>query len=196
LTKIPFIVIGVAAISFTVTFVVLYAFVLQPFMLPNQNQFSTPTPFTTLTPQPTTVNPTLTAARDLVGTWQTSSATKFYIKTDFATGQLEDVGSEDRTMTWTITATGDENTVDVEVQFSYSNRQLIDQSGYTPDVSPMFLTGTISGSRLTLQDGDRTVGTFDFTSDIIHGTWDDHWTLAFEQEVYTSTNGLTLMRQW
>src|SRR3989304_6525210 len=86
-------------------------------------------------------NPTpLTPARNLEGTWKTSFPVKFYIKTDFETfGELKDVGSEDRTMTWVITATSNENGVDVEVSFTVSNRQLATGSGYTPDVSPMFL---------------------------------------------------------
>jgi hypothetical protein len=197
LTKTPFLIIGVAAVSFTVAFVVLYAFVLQPLMLPNEDQFPTPTPFTTLTPQPTRANPTLTPARDLVGTWQTSYPATFYVKTDFSSPQLEDVGSENRTMTWVITSTNNENIVNVEITFAVTSRNLIDDSGYTPDVSPMFAQGTISGSTLTLQtSGDGTIGQFEFTSDIIHGTWNDSWTAAYSQQVYTATNGLTLARQW
>jgi hypothetical protein len=98
-------------------------------------------------------------------------------------------------MTWIITATNDENTVNVEVYFSVSNRQLVSDSGYTPDVSPMFLTGTISGTRLTLKTGDRTICECNFTTDIITGTWSDYWSMVYEQEVYTATNSLTLTRQ-
>jgi hypothetical protein len=103
-------------------------------------------------------------------------------------------------MTWVITEGENENEVNVEVQCTASNTQLVDGSGYTPDVSPMFLRGTISGATLTLHSSDtsddRIVGAFTYTSDIIQGTWDDHWTLVYEQEVYTTTNGLTLARQW
>ena len=64
------------------------------------------------------------------------------IATDYDNfGQLTDVGSEDRTMTWTITSTDKENIVFVYIEFSYSNRQLTAGSAYTPDVSPMQLTG-------------------------------------------------------
>src|SRR3990170_6760049 len=146
--------------------------------------------FQALTPTP------LTPARNLEGTWKTTFPVKFYIKTDFDTfGELQDVGSENRTMTWILTATSDENVVDVEVQFTVSNRQLTTGSGYTPDVSPMFLTGTISGTRLTLTSSGTTIGEFSFTTDIITGTWSDHWSMAYEQEVYTTTNSLTLNRQ-
>ena len=99
-------------------------------------------------------------------------------------------------MTWTITATGDENVVNVEVYFAVSNRQLVSGSGYKPDVSPMFLTGKISGTRLALKTGDNsTIGEFNFTTDIITGTWTDHWSMVYEQEVYTATNSLILVRQ-
>jgi hypothetical protein len=152
--------------------------------------------FQALNSEPEQTSPPLTPARKLEGTWKTSFPVTFYIKTDYETfGELQDVGTEDRTMTWIITATNDENTVNVEVQFTSSNRQLVSDSGYTPDVSPMFLTGTISGTRLTLKTGDRTVGEFSFTTDIITGTWSDHWSMVYEQEVYTKTNSLILNRQ-
>ena len=153
---------------------------------------------------PTATPAPLTPARNLEGTWKTTFSTKFYIKTDYATFQeLEDVGSENRTMTWTITATSDENIVNVKVEFTSSNRQLISDSGYIPDVSPMSLKGTISGTRLTLTttsssstiDQIGTVSEFSFTTDIITGTWHDHWNGLYEQEVYTATNGLILAKQ-
>jgi hypothetical protein len=150
--------------------------------------------FQALNPEPT--QPPLTPARNLEGTWKTTFPVTFYIKTDFETfGELQDVGTENRTMTWVITATNTENTVNVEVYFTASNRQLVADSGYTPDVSPMFLTGIVSGTRLTLKTGDRTISECNFTTDIITGTWSDHWSMVYEQEVYTETNSLILIRQ-
>ena len=150
--------------------------------------------FQTLNSEPT--QPPLSPARNLEGTWKTTFPIAFYIKTDFETfGELQDVGTENRTMTWIITATNSENTVNVEVYFTASNRQLVADSGYTPDVSPMFLTGTISGTRLTLKTGDRTICECNFTTDIITGTWSDYWSMVYEQEVYTKTNSLILTRQ-
>jgi len=145
----------------------------------------------------------LTPTRDIEGTWTTTFATEFKIATDYQTfTSLEDVGSEYRTMTWTITSTSNENIVLVNVAFSYSNRTLISSSGYTPDVSPMQLTGTINGSQLTLTRGDQgpieqvgSVGVFTFTSTQMEGTWHDHWEGVYEQNVYTVTNGLKLMKQ-
>ena len=145
----------------------------------------------------------LTPTRDIVGTWQTTFSTKFNIATDFISfGGLEDVGSENRTMAWTISATNNENVVVVDVQFSYSNRQLVSGSGYTPDVSPMQLTGIINGTQLTLTRGDSgpikqigSVGVFTFTTHNMEGTWHDHWSGVYEQNVYTQTDGLKLIKQ-
>ncbi len=145
----------------------------------------------------------LTPTRDIEGTWKTTLSTQFTIATDYENfGQLTNVGSEDRTMTWTITGTSDEHTVIVDVQFAYSNRQLVQGSGYTPDVSPMQLTGTINGTQLTITNGNvgpieqiGSVGVFTFTSSQMEGTWHDHWNGVYEQNVYTSTNGLKLMKQ-
>jgi hypothetical protein len=145
----------------------------------------------------------LTPTRDIEGTWTTTFATEFKISTDYQTfTSLDNVGSEYRTMTWTITPTSDENTVLVNVQFSYSNRTLISGSGYTPDVSPMQLTGTINGTQLTLTRGNQgpieqigSVGVFTFTTTQMEGTWHDHWEGAYEQNVYTQINGLKLMKQ-
>ena len=152
--------------------------------------------FQALNSEPEPTQPPLTPARNLEGTWKTAFPVAFYIKTDYETfGELQDVGTENRTMTWIITATNYENTVNVEVRFTASSRQLVSDSGYTPDVSPMFLTGTISGTRLTLKTGDRTICECNFTTDIITGTWSDHWSMVYEQEVYTTANSLILTRQ-
>jgi len=145
----------------------------------------------------------LTPTRDIEGTWQTTFATEFKIATDFQTfDTLEDVGSEYRTMTWKITPTSDENRVIVDITFSYSNRTLISGSGYTPDVSPMQVTGIINGTQLTLTKPSQgpiqqigSVGEFTFTTSQMQGTWHDHWDCAYEQNVYTAINGLKLMKQ-
>jgi hypothetical protein len=145
----------------------------------------------------------LTPTRNVEGTWKTMLSTQFMIATDYENfGQLTDVGSEDRTMTWTITSTDKENIVSVYIEFTYSNRQLTTGSGYTPDISPMQLTGIINATQLTLTKGDvgpidqvGSVGVFTFTSTQMEGTWHDHWNGVYEQNVYTTTNALKLMKQ-
>lgn len=88
----------------------------------------------------------LTAARKIEGTWKTNLPIKFYIKTDFCTGVLEDVATDNRDVTMEIKETGD-NSVDIIMSFFTSNFSITNEncdnsSGYTPDVSPMFLQGS------------------------------------------------------
>jgi hypothetical protein len=150
----------------------------------------------------TFINTPLSAARNLAGTWKTSFPTKFYLATDFDTGTLQDIGSEDRQVTWIITSTADPNVVEIEVDFTVSNRQLTG-GGYTPDISGNIYGGIISSSSLSVVDRgsdilgtpDRVVGEFTFTSDILTGTWNDEWTMAYTQRVYTDVNALMLTRQ-
>lgn len=148
---------------------------------------------------------TLTPARNLVGTWKTSFPVTFYIQTDFdgMASELQDVASEERMVTWIITEGDSENTVYIEQRFTSSNwrsyvtpeNPYYPSTGYVPNVSPSFLTGIISGTRLTVMSGNRIVGEFSFTSDIIHGTWDDSETILFSrQRVYTAPENLILTR--
>ncbi len=120
----------------------------------------------------------------------------FRIQTDFRNWpELEEVGSEERMVTWVVTRGSSENTVRIEQRFTVSSRQLVSGSGYVPDVSPSFFTGIVSGSRLTVMSGSRIVGEFSFTSDLIQGTWDDSWSMGYTQRVYTDTNALILNRE-
>lgn len=101
-------------------------------------------------------------------------------------------------MTWTISRTFNPTVVSVDVSFVVVSKSI---SGmYVPDVSPNTYEGRISGTRLTLVDPEsllfeeRIVGEFSFTSTSIMGTWNDSWTGMYFQMVYTSVNGLTLVR--
>jgi len=144
----------------------------------------------------------LSPARKLEGTWKTPFAVKFYFKNDFDTGEYQDVGSQDRMITWIITATSDENIVDIEMRFNSSNTQ-ITSSGWIPDVSPMYYQGLISSSHLTLLGynvdtgkHDIIVGEFDFTAYFIEGTWNEYWELlGFKFGEYTESKALKLNKQ-
>lgn len=146
---------------------------------------------------------TLTPTRDIEGTWKTTLATQFIIATDYDDFEnLKDIGTENRAMTWTITPTDNENIVFVKVEFAVSNRQVASGSGFIGDVSPMQLTGTINGTQLTLTKADvgpikqnGSVGVFTFTSTQMEGTWHDNWSGVYEQNVYTTINGLKLMKK-
>jgi len=150
--------------------------------------------------------PLLTPTRPIEGTWKTSFPTQFTVATDFSSYQLADVGTQDRMVTFTITGTSNENIVNVKVEYSSSNSHFISDSGYVPDVSPMFYIGTIDGTKLTLNINNEgsiglplnqvgSVGEFTFTSTQMQGTWHDHWDGVYEQSVYTATNALKLMKQ-
>ncbi len=144
----------------------------------------------------------LTPGPFLAGSWRTAFATTFNVQTDFRNPPtMTYEGSQQRTMTWTITRTFNVNIVDVEVSFSVVSSSINGGSGYTPDVSPMGFEGRISGTRLTLVDlpsfaqpEERIVGEFSFTSSSIMGTWNDTWEMAYRQSVYTAVNGLILVR--
>jgi hypothetical protein len=148
-------------------------------------------------------NGVLTPTRDIVGTWKTTFSTEFILATDYEDfTTLQDIGTENRTMTWTITATNDENIVNVDVEFRITSKNIASGSGYIEDISPMQLTGIINGTQLTLTkdsvggiDQIGSVGVFTFTSTQMQGTWHDHWEGVWEQNVYTITNGLKLMKQ-
>ncbi|MGC8578750.1 MAG: hypothetical protein ACP5QW_01090 [bacterium] len=144
----------------------------------------------------------LTPARNIVGTWKTTFPTTFYIKTDFCTldGTLELVASEDRMVTFIISAvSGTDTQVNIEQDFTSSNFTIIKScfgTGYVPDVSPNFYTGVITGTTLVVYDSSHIQkGIFTFTTDLMQGTWDDSWCMAGCQEVYTNTNQLKLTRQ-
>jgi hypothetical protein len=138
----------------------------------------------------------LSPARNLVGTWKTPFPVKFFIQTDFRNleGNLEDAASLDRTMTWVITATGNENEVNIECHATDSNIQQVAADppvAYTPDVFPIGFTGNImSSSRLITPMGE-----FTFTNDIISGTWDHTEEVLYSQREFTQSGALKLTRQ-
>jgi len=138
----------------------------------------------------------LSPARDLTGTWKTAFPVNFYIKTDFLTGNLEEVGSEERMMEWVISPGAGENEVNIDISFIVNNRTLVTGSGYTPDIPLMSLKGDVESSSLTLRaNNGRVIGVFSFTSDLMMGTWNDSWSMAYSQEVYTHSNELKLVRE-
>ncbi len=141
----------------------------------------------------------LSPAREMEGTWQTTFPVTFYIKTDYCSSQLELVASEEREVTMIITRDTD-YTVNIELRYTGSNFTVLDSqcdpTGYVPDVSPMYLRGNISGTQLTVMNSEpRVLGIFQFTTDLMEGTWSDMWCGVYCQDVYTEENQLKLTRQ-
>jgi len=142
--------------------------------------------------------PPLSAARNLAGTWKTAFPVKVYFKTDWCTDAPRLVASQPWNVTFVITQGQDQNHVDVEMDFTSSGFTVINgcpDTGIVPEVSPMFYTGLISSSKLLLSKGTMVVGEFNFTTDILTGTFDYAWSSIYSQEEYTATNALTLIRQ-
>lgn len=140
----------------------------------------------------------LTPARNLVGTWTMSFPATVYFDNDWCTSSPTTVFSQDWNATWVITKGANDNTVDVQMNFSTANNQVINgcpDTGVVPEVSPLFLTGNISGSRLTLYEGQDSAGVFDFTSDNIQGDFDYTWCMAYCQREHSENRTFILNKQ-
>jgi len=142
----------------------------------------------------------LPPARSLIGKWKTPLFVTYHIQTDFVNFVLEDVATEKRMVTWTITKGPNEKTVNIEQTFRSKDFTPLHPewgaTGYTPDVSPTFLIGKISGTRLTVKDNSgHHYGTFTFTTHLMKGNWDDEWEMAYSQRVYTVKKELKLMKK-
>lgn len=141
----------------------------------------------------------LTPARKLVGTWKAPLPVKVNFETDFCDfGTLSLVLTQMWDITFVITEGIDENHVDVKMTFIPSNTTIVggcSGTGVVPEVSPMYLKGTISSSRMDVAYGSTPAGVFNFTTDILTGTFDFTWSGVYDQREYTATNGLTLIRQ-
>lgn len=142
--------------------------------------------------------PPLTAARSLVGTWKTAFPVTVYFKTDWCGRGLSLVASQPWNVTFTVTRGQDDNHVSVDMDFTTSAFTTINGcpgTGIVPEVPPLTFAGLISSSNLVLSRGTKVVGEFNFTTDILTGTFDYTWTAVYSQEEYTATNALILIRQ-
>lgn len=139
----------------------------------------------------------LSAARDLVGTWKTTVPVTVFLEVpDWCLSGPSRV-SQDWTVTWVITPGVDENHVAVQMSFATANTQVLagcPDTGVIPEVSPMFLTGTISAATLKLKNGADDAGTFTFTTHNLQGDLDYTWCAAFCQREYTQNRELILTR--
>lgn len=99
----------------------------------------------------------LSPARSIAGTWTTPFPVPMNYQTDVCTGARQNVARATWSVTWVITAiAGTSNGIDVEMRFSRSAASPL--SGicsdgarlWVPEVSPLFMTGTISSSTLQL----------------------------------------------
>lgn len=144
----------------------------------------------------------LSAARKLEGTWRTVTTTPMFYYYSDVCGSYIKVAKQQIGMQWNITHTSD-NTVDIEVyRTSSSSVQLLVSSGcalYVPLATPIFLTGEISSSQLTLKDsGLRVVGSFSITTDNLNGDFNstfEKFCGAYCSGASTDSKTVTLVKQ-
>lgn len=148
----------------------------------------------------TTPAGTLSPARSLIGTWKTPFYVKFRYKMDSSRFVFEDVATEMRKVTWVITKGLDANTVNIYQTYGYGTITYLDPDRKVrPDrLASPYLYGKISGTRLIVWNfsGEK-CGTFNFTTDLMGGTW-DHRTkvgMYLVDRLYTKTNALKLVKQ-
>lgn len=123
--------------------------------------------------------PNLTPARDIVGTWRTAFPVTFHYETDWCDhSTLQLMLTEKRLVTFDITddaSTTEDNDVLITMGWTESDFEYVklcmDNTGITPDVRPMFLTGTVSGAYLTVRKGENVFGEFSFTTSNMEGNW-------------------------
>jgi len=131
----------------------------------------------------------------LVGTWDTSDLTTFLVKNNWPSGQMTDIGQENRTMTLVITGTQDPSMVQVEMSYLIISSNISSGAMYGKETDPDHFQGWVSGSTLTLfQDGLNAV--FTFGSGSMRGTWDHTFTFPnFTEEINTGDNAISLIRR-
>jgi hypothetical protein len=145
----------------------------------------------------------LSPARDITGLWMTTFPVTFYFQTDFCTPDLIDVATEERTITWEIEEI-DDNNVLITINFTNSNFTVTtdqcpnNNTGVVPDVPTDVVQGVISSSGMRVTEFENTsnvLGEFTFTTDLMQGTWDVLYCIAYCQRVYTLPNEYKLIRQ-
>lgn len=134
----------------------------------------------------------LTPARSITGTWTTPLAVSMNLQSDFCNGTRQTVAKQTWLVTWIITEReGTSNGVDIEMRITQRSAVTAVPScsgginSYVPEPSPLFMEGTISGSRLQFYNL-TTNAAFDgdLTTDNItgrFGLWDCQIYCAGEQ---------------
>lgn len=134
----------------------------------------------------------LTPARSIAGTWTTPFAVPIKLQSNFCNAGRQTVATQTWLVTWIITEqAGTSNGVDIEMRITQRSAVAPTTScsggfnSYVPEPSPLFMEGTISGSRLQFYNL-ITNAAFDgnLTTDNIAGTfglWDCQIYCAGEQ---------------
>jgi hypothetical protein len=128
----------------------------------------------------------------LAGTWETTQPALFLIKTNWPTGNMTDIGYENRTMTFVITGTDDPSIVYVDVTYSVVYSSIGQDAMYGPEPSPQRYEGKVNGSMLLVEQGGLNAE-FYFNGVTLAGYWND--TLAysyFTENVSSGQDGISM----
>ena len=129
----------------------------------------------------------------LEGTWSASETT-FFVRTNWSSDNLTDIGQENRTMTLVITGTEDPGMVQVEMSYSIISSNISSGTVYVTETTPDHFQAAVNGTTLVLdQNGLRAVLSFDGFS--MTGTWDHTVTFpSLTEEFHTADNGLSFIK--
>jgi len=156
------------------------------------------------------ISSAISPARNLIGTWIAPSApTIYYTENNCfnATTQSMYTANPSATSVWAslnmvITPGIDVNHVLVAVDGTYSNGTKIDANcpgPVTPNSIVATYYGTISSSNLILfsdgYDGHSQAGNFNFTTNIMTGTWNESFTGTGIIAMYSKPSAITLTLQ-
>lgn len=138
-----------------------------------------------------------TVAEQLEGRWATEEPIPMIVKTDFCTGTLEPVATEDWSIEWVIKKTSDDQLVEITMTFYRSNFTVTNTNcslgtGYVPEPSPMFLEGHIDGHSVTIMYGDDELGVYDFVDNELSGDFSYSYCLIYCQEITAQPDGFSL----
>lgn len=138
-----------------------------------------------------------TVADQLEGSWATEEPIPMIVKTDFCTGTLEPVATEDWSIEWEIKKTSDDHLVEITMTYYRSNFTVTNAdcalgTGYVPEPSPMFLEGHIDGHSVTIMYGGNELGVYDYVDNQLSGDFSYSYCLIYCQEITAEPDGFSL----
>ena len=138
----------------------------------------------------------LSVARQMAGNWTTPNPVTFYYSSD-GCGSYTKYSSFKMKVNWTIVATSD-NSIAVTWSFVSSTAQTSVGSNCglpnPPLTFPQDFVGIVTGSKFSMDQNQRLLGVFNFTTDNIAGTMTDKECLLYCSGYSTDQNTFILTR--
>jgi hypothetical protein len=136
-----------------------------------------------------------TVTDPLVGTWGTTGPVTFFAMTNWPSGNMTNIGTENRTIDFVIaeSASG-KNMVQVTMNYLVVSSNISDGAMYGAEQTPQIISGQETGNTLTLfGNGNNAVFTFNAVS--MTGTWNStHSFTYFTEQVHTEKDALTMIK--